>query len=130
MDSGIHHPPIRGFMDDLTVTTTNHIQAKWVLLAMKEDISWGRVKFKAKKSRYVSYGGRGVNRRVKRQIQGEEILSIIGIQLNDLMNPSDRPGEHRRHKEEQSMAADYLERTKHGSTSMGSYKSNVVTPHI
>ena len=28
MDSGIHHPPIRGFMDDLTVTTTNHIQSR------------------------------------------------------------------------------------------------------
>ena len=26
MDSGIYQPPIRGFMDDLTVTTTTHIQ--------------------------------------------------------------------------------------------------------
>ena len=30
MDSGIYQPPIRGFMDDLTVTTTTHIQARWV----------------------------------------------------------------------------------------------------
>jgi len=28
---GIHLPSNRGFMDDLTVTTTTHVQAHWVL---------------------------------------------------------------------------------------------------
>lgn len=41
-------------LEDLTVTTTTHIQAKWVLL---------------------------VNRLVKMPIQGEEIPSIVGIPI-------------------------------------------------
>ncbi|CAC5418547.1 unnamed protein product [Mytilus coruscus] len=35
-DSGIFLPATRGFMDDLTVTTSFHIQARWILLALEE----------------------------------------------------------------------------------------------
>ena len=64
-------------MDDLTVTTTKHIQARWVLSALEESVSWGRVKFKAKKSRYLVRRERRVDKRVKRQIQGEEIRNTV-----------------------------------------------------
>ena len=78
MDSGIYQPPIRGFMDDLKVTTTSHIQARWVLLALEDSVSWVRIKFKAKKSGYLVLRKGRVDRRVKMQIQGEEIPSIEG----------------------------------------------------
>ena len=78
MDSGIYQPPIRGFMDDLTVTTTNYIQARLVLSALEESVSWARMKFKVKKSRYLVQRKGRVDKRVKRQILGEEILSIVG----------------------------------------------------
>ena len=52
MDSGIYQSPIKGFKDDLTVTTTTHMQARWVLSTLVEDsVSWARMKLKAKKSR-------------------------------------------------------------------------------
>ena len=72
MDSGIYQPPIRGFMDDLTVTTTTHKQARWVLSALEDSVSWTRMKFKAKKSRCLVLRKGRVDRRVKMQIQGEE----------------------------------------------------------
>ena len=31
----IRQPPGRGLMDDVTITTTTHIQARWVLGAME-----------------------------------------------------------------------------------------------
>ena len=78
MDSGIYQPPIRGFIDDLTVTTTTHIQARWVLPALEDSVSWARMKFKAKTSRYLAPRKGRVDMRVKMQIQGEEIPSIVG----------------------------------------------------
>ena len=49
---GNYQSPIKGFKDDLTVTTTTHMQARWVLSTLVEDsVSWARMKFKAKKSR-------------------------------------------------------------------------------
>ncbi|XP_052281123.1 uncharacterized protein LOC127878636 [Dreissena polymorpha] len=47
--SGIYLPSNRGFMDDLTVTTTTHVQARWVLRALDETVTWARMKFKPKK---------------------------------------------------------------------------------
>ncbi|CAC5364749.1 unnamed protein product [Mytilus coruscus] len=35
-DSGIFLPATRGFMDDLTVTTSSHIQERWILSALEE----------------------------------------------------------------------------------------------
>ena len=46
MNSGIYQPPIRGFMDNLTVSTTTHIQAGWVLSALSRGLN-----FKPRKSR-------------------------------------------------------------------------------
>ena len=51
MNTGVQEPPLRGFMDDLTVTTTIHMQARWVLAALEDTVTWARMKFKPKKSR-------------------------------------------------------------------------------
>ena len=76
----ICQPPIRGFMEDLTVTTTTlDIQARSrVLSALKYSVSWARLKFKAKKSRCLVPSKGCVDRQFKMQIQGEEIPSIVG----------------------------------------------------
>jgi hypothetical protein len=34
-------------MDDLTLTTTTHAQARWMLTALSDVASWARMKFKA-----------------------------------------------------------------------------------
>mgnify|MGYP000032405906 FL=1 len=42
--SGIYLPSSRGFLDDLTLTTSCHIQARWILTL------WARMKYKSAKS--------------------------------------------------------------------------------
>ena len=49
--SGIHLPSNRGFMDDLTISTTTHVQAGWVLTTLDDTVNWARMKFKPNKSR-------------------------------------------------------------------------------
>jgi len=49
--SGIRMPANRGFMDDITISTKSHIQARWILSALDETVTWARMKFKARKSR-------------------------------------------------------------------------------
>ncbi|XP_052236077.1 uncharacterized protein LOC127847893 [Dreissena polymorpha] len=39
--TNIRLPPQRGFMDDLTITTESHIQARWILPALEDVVSWG-----------------------------------------------------------------------------------------
>lgn len=38
-------------MDDLTVTTKTHVEARWELTALDRMTTWSRMKFKSKKSR-------------------------------------------------------------------------------
>lgn len=40
MNSGIYQPPTRGFKNDLTVTTSTHLQARWVHSTFKDIVSW------------------------------------------------------------------------------------------
>ncbi|XP_061896860.1 uncharacterized protein LOC133645950 [Entelurus aequoreus] len=49
--SGTRQPPIRAFMDDLTVTTTSVPGARWILQGLGKLISWARMSFKPTKSR-------------------------------------------------------------------------------
>ena len=51
--SNVRLPPQRGFMDDLTITTESHIQARWILTALEDVVSWARMAFKARKSRVL-----------------------------------------------------------------------------
>ena len=86
------------------------------------------MKFKAKKSRCLVLRK---GRRVKMQIQGEGIPSIVGNPIKCLgkwFNESltDKESIEDTKKllswQEQLMAVDYLENTMHGSTSIGSYQ--------
>ena len=38
MNTGVQEPPLRVFMDDLTLTTTTHMQARWTLAALEDTI--------------------------------------------------------------------------------------------
>ncbi|XP_056127556.1 uncharacterized protein LOC130105540 [Rhinichthys klamathensis goyatoka] len=49
--SGTRQPPIRAFMDDLTVTTTTVPGCRWLLRGLEQLITWARMSFKPAKSR-------------------------------------------------------------------------------
>lgn len=75
MESGNQQPPIRGYMDDLTVTTTTHVEARWVLTVL--DVAmWARMKFKPKKSRSMVIRNGKLTNKIKLHLQGEVIPSI------------------------------------------------------
>ena len=96
MDSGIYQQPIRGFMYDLAVTTTTHIQARWVLSALENSVSWARMKLKTKKSRCLVPRKGRLDRRVKMQNQGEKVPSIVGNPIKCLGKQFNKPTQTRR----------------------------------
>ena len=64
-------------MDDMTITASSHIQARRVLTALDDSVTWARMKFKARKSRsLIIYKGR-VTDRFSLSVQGEVIPSIL-----------------------------------------------------
>ena len=75
-ESGVRLPPNRGFMDDLTVTTTTHVQARWILTALEETATWARMQFKPRKSRYLVIKKGSSTERFNLSIQGESIPPI------------------------------------------------------
>ena len=77
LTSGVYSPANRGFMDDLTITTTSHVQARWVLTALEEVVTWARMEFKPKKSRSMVIKKGKITDRFKLKVQGEEIPSIL-----------------------------------------------------
>lgn len=76
MESGIRQPPIRGFMDDLTITTSTHVQARWILKALDDVVTWARMKFKPRKSRSMVIRSGKVTSKFHLRVQGEMIPSI------------------------------------------------------
>ncbi len=76
MESGIRQPPIRGYMDDLTITTTTHVEARWVLTVLDHMATWARMKFKPKKSRSLVIRNGKLTNRFKLHVQEEVIPSI------------------------------------------------------
>ena len=65
--SGIHLPSNRGFMDDLTISTTAHVQARWVITALNDAVNCARMKFRTNKSRSL----------VIEKGKGEDVPSIM-----------------------------------------------------
>lgn len=49
--SGVRQPPIRAYMDDLTITTTSVPGSRWILQGLEKLITWARMNFKPSKSR-------------------------------------------------------------------------------
>jgi len=76
-NTGIRLPSNRGFMDDMTVTTETHIQARWILQALGETVRWARMAFKPRKSRYLIVKKGKVTEKFKMTIQDEDIPSVI-----------------------------------------------------
>jgi len=73
-ESVIHLPSSRGFIDDLTLTTTTHAQA--MLTVLTDVASWARMKFKATKSRTLIIKKGKTTYRFTLRVQNEEIPSI------------------------------------------------------
>ncbi|XP_066271644.1 uncharacterized protein [Branchiostoma lanceolatum] len=78
MMSGARQNPLRGFMDDLTVTTVSHIEARWMIAELDLMATWARMKFKPKKSRCMVIKKGKITSRFKLEVQGEPIPSIEG----------------------------------------------------
>ncbi|XP_076080058.1 uncharacterized protein LOC143050834 [Mytilus galloprovincialis] len=51
LSSGVRQPPVRAFMDDITVTAKTVIEGRWSLEELERMIKWARMKFKPSKSR-------------------------------------------------------------------------------
>ena len=47
----IWQPPLRAYMDDITVTTSSAIGCKWIVRGLEKLIVWSRMRFKPGKSR-------------------------------------------------------------------------------
>lgn len=73
MDSGIRQPALRGYMDDLKITTSSHVQARWVLAKLEEMATWARMTFKPKKSRSLIIRKGNITFKYNLAIQGETI---------------------------------------------------------
>ena len=75
--SGIRQPPIRAFMDDLTVTTASVPGGRWILEGLENLISWARMTFKPAKSRALVIKKGKVVDKFRFFLSGTEIPSII-----------------------------------------------------
>lgn len=49
--SGLRQPPIRAYMDDMSITSSSVIGARWLLKGLEKLILWARMSFNAAKSR-------------------------------------------------------------------------------
>lgn len=64
-------------MDDITITTMKHLQARWVLEILDNVASLARMLFKARKSRTLVIKKGRVTSKFSLQVQGEVIPSIV-----------------------------------------------------
>ncbi|XP_076155564.1 uncharacterized protein LOC143138951 [Alosa pseudoharengus] len=74
--AGSRQPPLRGFMDDLTITTTTHVQARWILKTLGAVASWARMAFKPRKSRSMVIRRGKLTEAFELHVQGEQIPTI------------------------------------------------------
>ena len=74
--SGVGQPPIRAYMEDLTVTTTSVTGARWILKGLEGNIKWDRMKFKPAKSRFLVLRRGKVSERILFKLAGEPITSV------------------------------------------------------
>ena len=75
MNSGIYQPANRGLMDDLTVTIKS---------GLEEVVSWARMKFKPRKSRYMIIKKGRISEKFQLKVQEENIPSIVDAQIKCL----------------------------------------------
>ncbi len=75
-NSGIWQPPIRVYMDDLTVTTSSVPGCRWILQGLEHLISWARMDFKPAKSRSLVVRKGKVTDQFRFAIGGVRIPSV------------------------------------------------------
>ena len=77
MEPEIYPPPIRGFLYDLTVTTTTHIQARWFLSALEDIVSGAGMKVQAEEMQMprTEEGARGQASQYAGSRRGDPISS-------------------------------------------------------
>ena len=74
--AGSRQPPLRGFMDDLTITTTTHVEARGILKTLGALASWARMTFKPRKSRSMVIRRGKLTEAFNLHVQGEQIPTI------------------------------------------------------
>ena len=84
MRSGIRQPPIRAFMDDLTVTVAGVQGARWVLKGLEEAFEWSRMKFKPQKSRSLVIKRGKVADKYRFRVGGLEIPTVSEMPVKSL----------------------------------------------
>ncbi|XP_050957201.1 uncharacterized protein LOC127158092 [Labeo rohita] len=82
--SGTRQPPIRAFMDDLTVTTTSVPGCRWLLQGLERLVSWARMSFKPAKSRSLVLKKGKVVDRFRFAIGGTPIPSVTEKSVKSL----------------------------------------------
>ncbi|XP_063050108.1 uncharacterized protein LOC134444859 [Engraulis encrasicolus] len=75
-NSGMRQPPIRAFMDDLTVTTTSVPGCRWILQGLEHLINWARMNFKPAKSRSLVVKKGKVSEKFRFSIGDTQIPSV------------------------------------------------------
>ncbi|KAK7915663.1 hypothetical protein WMY93_011424 [Mugilogobius chulae] len=74
--SGQRQPPIRAFMDDLTVTTESVSGCRWILQGLQKLVKWARMSFKPAKSRSMVLRKGSVDSKFQFSIAGTAIPTI------------------------------------------------------
>ncbi|XP_033755855.1 uncharacterized protein LOC117338607 [Pecten maximus] len=75
MRAGVRQPPVRAFMDDMTISTKTIIEAKWTLKEIEEMVNWARMKIKPTKSSSLVLKN-GKMREHKFQV-GDEVIPTV-----------------------------------------------------
>ena len=76
LDEGYHFPPLKAFMDDTTILTTDEGQARKMLDRLDDLIKWCRMSFKPKKSRSLSIS-KGKTYKATFMVSGQVIPTVI-----------------------------------------------------
>ncbi|XP_075315189.1 uncharacterized protein LOC142375145 [Odontesthes bonariensis] len=75
-NSGMRQPPIRAFMDDLTVTTTSVPGCRWILQGLEHLIRWAWMNFKPAKSRSLVVKKGMVSEKYRFSIEDTQIPTV------------------------------------------------------
>jgi len=88
--SGVRQPPIRAFMDDLTLSTESVLGARHMLRSLDRAATWARMRFKAKKCRKLVLRKGKLCDKLQLEIQGEKIPSVSDQPVKSLGKKFDK----------------------------------------
>ncbi|XP_078589523.1 uncharacterized protein LOC144869891 [Branchiostoma floridae x Branchiostoma japonicum] len=88
--SGARQPPLRAFMDDLTLSTESVLGARHMLRSLDRAATWARMRFKAKKCRKLVLRKGKLCDKLQLEIQGEKIPSVSDQPVKSLGKKFDK----------------------------------------